>query len=69
MTLHIEIFNFSNDHAHGSIILDNQIEIPISMPIQSYETAVENKLLLPHEVPASGGVVESTLFLSPSEIK
>ena len=54
MKLHIETTHFSDDQAHGALIIHEynnhgkpeHIMIPISMPIQSLETAQENKLLL-----------------------
>jgi len=51
MTLHIEIHTFSDNDAYGCIVLDETTVIPISMPISSYEQAIENKLLTPSYFP------------------
>ncbi len=46
MKIHIEVFDISNDQAHCIIVLDDTgIQIPFSMPLQSFETAKENNLL------------------------
>lgn len=46
MYIHIEICAFSAGQAHGAIWLDNGTAIPISMPIEGYETALANGLFL-----------------------
>jgi len=49
MKIHIEIHDISGDDAHGAIILhingDLPIIIPISMPMQSFQTATEAALI------------------------
>lgn len=75
MIIHIEIFAFHQEQAHGAIWLDNGVAIPISMPIQSYETAKANNLFQRDGdqddlFPDPNGVLnETTFFLSPREIQ
>ena len=72
MMLHIEIFLFHREQAHGAIWLDDGAAIPISMPISAYETAVQRGLFLrsqetDHLFPDENGVLdETTIFLSPN---
>lgn len=40
MYIHIEIFAFQGSQAHGAIWLNNGTAIPISMPIEAYETGL-----------------------------
>jgi hypothetical protein len=44
MHIHLEVFAFQQGQAHGAIWLDNGTAIPISMPIDAYETAKANGL-------------------------
>ena len=75
MSIHIEIFAFCQGQAHGAIWLENGTAIPISMPIEAYETALANgifKRLGDQEdlYPDANGVLnESTIFLSPFELE
>ncbi len=74
MIIHIEILAFAQSQAHGAIWLDNGVAIPISMPIESYETAKANGLFQRDGeqddlFPDPNGVLnETTLFLSPGEL-
>lgn len=74
MRIYFEIFNFSDSQAHGNIVVENDlletedILIPFSMPMLSFETALRARLI--QEEPVAQGLVgESTMFFSPSELK
>lgn len=68
MKLYIEITHLDGLDAHGFIAVvdksDNEVLVPISMPLQSLETALETGLLTALE----NYPTQSTLFLSPHEI-
>lgn len=40
--MNIEIHEISDGHAHGAIWLDNGTALPVSMPAEAYETAVQS---------------------------
>jgi len=40
--MNIEIHEISDGHAHGAIWLENGTALPISMPAEAYETAVQS---------------------------
>lgn len=67
MRIYIEIFSFSDGQAHGAInildIIQPDVTIPFSMPLQSFQTAVDNQLIA-SDVWASGesDKYESTIF-------
>ena len=73
MKLYFEIFKIAQDHAHGNVVImqkndQQEIVIPFSMPIPSFQSAVKNGL-----VEMDGGIendliAQSTIFISPSEI-
>lgn len=75
MKIYIEINHFSGDHAHGAFIifdpnLEPQTVIPFSMPLQSYQAAVEKGLLVHTGLDVLGTLlIESTIFSSPGEFR
>lgn len=73
MKLYFEIFQISQDHAHGNVVImqkndQQEIVIPFSMPILSFQAAVKNDLLMMGGGIADDLIAESTILLTPEEI-
>jgi hypothetical protein len=66
MKIHIEIFTFSDDQAHGVLVFQSHgneaVQIPLSMPIQSYDTAVEHAVFDGQIIPNEGCLIQTTEF-------
>lgn len=68
-SIHFEIFEFSRGYAHGAIWLEDGRALPFSMPIASYEMAVDagifKKISPPDELLAdlNGALNESPTFV------
>lgn len=63
--IYIEIFAFEHGQAHGVIWLNNGTAIPFSMPMEAYETALQNGMFIrvgdqEDLYPDANGVLNST---------
>ena len=73
-SIHFEIFAFCAGQAHGAIWLSNGTAIPFSIPIEAYETALDNGLFIRDGeqedlYPDENGVLNaSTVFVNTNHI-
>jgi len=73
MKIYFEIFKIAQDHAHGNVVImqnndQQEIVIPFSMPVSSFQAAVKNDLLMMDGGIENDLIAESTILLTPGEI-